>query len=464
MSENPDSRPASRTRKSDLVMLVITIVSVILLGLFSHWDLPLAFLITSTVIISIVIWQACDPFAEAAQWVGRTFRLPGAVRGATLDAIASSLPELFSGIFFVVVAVMAVDGGAAAMAEACGEGFGSTIATCAGSAIYNMILIPAACALVISFWRKRKPVVEVESAVLWRDGVYFLVCEGLLLYCLYQNAMQWWMAGSFLALYVLYVLLLHQNARAYRFAFDPAKRAFEQMGIETPPKEVAVALAEQGVKTSAGTVARIRDGLLIGKGNGDGEEDDEEGNNHAPILFGSFHVPLNRFSVCLVLAISTAVAAGACYFLVQTVHATAEHLGVPAFFVAVILAAAASSLPDMFLSIGAALRGDDSGAVSNAFGSNIFDICICLSIPLLLCCYLNHWQPISLLQDGKPMAGLVGLRALLWVLTLVTLGVIWHKRQVTRTKALILIALYGVFIAYAVLGSLDISLWRDVSF
>lgn len=463
MSENPDKRPASRARTSDLVMLIITIMCVVLLGLFWHWGSTLAFLITSTVIISIVIWQACDPFAEAAQWVGRTFRLPGAVRGATLDAIASSLPELFSGIFFVLVAVVAVED-RAAIAEACGEGYGSTIATCAGSAIYNMILIPAACALVISFWRKRKSVVEVEAAVLWRDGIYFLVCEALLLYCLYQNAMEWWMAGSFIALYVLYVLLLHQNARAYRFAFDDTKRAFEEMGIETAPKEVARTLAGRGIKTSAGTVARIREGLLLGKGTGDGAEEDEEGADGAEVLFGSFHVPLNRVTVWLVLAISTAVAAAACYFLVETVRATAAHLEVPTFFVAVILAAAASSLPDMFLSIGAAMRGDDSGAVSNAFGSNIFDICICLSIPLLLSCYLNHWQPISLLQDGKPMAGLVGLRSLLWVLTAITLGIIWHRHQVTRTKALILFALYGVFIAYAVFGSLGISLWDYVSF
>jgi hypothetical protein len=63
------------------------------------------------------------------------------------------------------------------------------------------------------------------------------------------------------------------------------------------------------------------------------------------------------------------------------------------------------------------------------------------------------------LQDGKPMAGLVGLRFLLWVLTLITLAIIWHKRQVTRAKGLILCGLYGVFIAYAVLGSLGIRLF-----
>jgi Ca2+/Na+ antiporter len=131
-------------------------------------------------------------------------------------------------------------------------------------------------------------------------------------------------------------------------------------------------------------------------------------------------------------------------------------LNVPTFFVAVILAAAVSSVPDTFLSVGAALRGDDSGAVSNAFGSNIFDICVCLSIPLLVNAGLTGWQPVSMLQDGVPIPGLVGLRILLAVLTGLTLIIIWHKQQVTRAKAILLCFLYLVFVAYAVLGSLNI--------
>jgi len=141
---------------------------------------------------------------------------------------------------------------------------------------------------------------------------------------------------------------------------------------------------------------------------------------------------------------------------VEVTNETADLLGVPTFFVAVILAAAASSVPDTLLSMGSAKRGDDSGAVSNAFGSNIFDICICLSIPLLVNSALNGWQPVAMLQDGKPIPGLVGLRVLLVALTVITLAVIWHNRQLTRGKAFFLCGLYLVFIGYAVLGSLGI--------
>lgn len=367
------------------------------------------FQLSQVCLISIVIWQACDPFADTAQWIGKTFRLPGSVRGATLDAVASSMPELFSGIFFVVVAVTVTDS-AAGMEEAGGEGYGATVATCAGSAIYNMILIPAFCALVISFSRKSRPTIDVESKVITRDGMWFVGCEVVLIVFLFQSTMYWWMALVFIGLYGLYILNLYLDARAYQRSDE---------------------------------------------GNNDGGDgDEEEESDTAGILFGIFELPLNHYTAWLVILVSTLVTGVACYWLVAVTRTTAEELNIPVFFVAVILAAAASSVPDTFLSIGAATRGDDSGAVSNAFGSNIFDICICLSIPLLVNSYLNGWQPVRMIQDGKPMPGLVGIRILLCVLTLVTLLIMWHRRQLTRTKALVLCALYALFVAYAVAGSL----------
>ncbi len=455
MSECPAEEKRAKTDGIDLGMLLIALLSVLLMVMFWHRGWTLAFLAAETVVISIVLWQACDPFAEAAQWVGRTYRLPGSVRGATLDAIASSLPELFSGIFFVIV-MAASSTDQRTMAETVGEGYGSTIATCAGSAIYNMILIPGVCALVISLRRPSRPAIDVERDVVWRDGLFFLVCEALLLYFLFQDMMHWWMGAAFVGLYALYVAKLQRDARAYRRHFDTVKEVLDEMGLDTPSRDAKRVLADRGTRVDRGTVARIKQALRQGHG-GEESKDEEGAVNSAGVFFHCCRVPLNRGSAWGLIAAATGVAAVACYFLVEAVYATAGELNVAPFFVAVILAAAASSLPDMFLSIGAARRGDDSGAISNAFGSNIFDICICLSLPLLLACFLNGWQPISLLQDGKPMAGLVGLRMLLWVLTLITLFIIWHKRRVTRTKALILCGLYCVFIAYAILGSLDVS-------
>ncbi len=430
--------------------MIVTVVSLILLGV--TWVLSnsvggqlwsILFLITQTVVISIVIWQACDPFADAAQWIGTTLRLPGSVRGATLDAIASSMPELFSGIFFVVLAVTASESVADEVAAHTGEGYGATVATCAGSAIYNMILIPAICALVISKYRPSHPTIDVEDKVISRDGLWFVGCEILLLFFLFQPAMHWWMGVALIVAYFAYLFVLYQDAKKYQRQHSFIK---QQLSTEMPNDEIVAAGSKNGMKLSRDLIQKLRDG--------DSPGDDDEPPESAGVLFGWFDFELNFKSAWLIIVCSTVVAAIACYWLVEVTQATATTLNIPIFFVAVILAAAASSVPDTFLSVGAAMRGDDDGAVSNAFGSNIFDICICLSIPLLVGSYLSAWQPIPLMQEGETMQGLVGLRILLCSLTLLTLLIMWHNRQLTRNKAFILIGLYGIFVAYAVAGSL----------
>ena len=101
------------------------------------------------------------------------------------------------------------------------------------------------------------------------------------------------------------------------------------------------------------------------------------------------------------------------------------------------------------MSVASARKGDDDGAVSNAFGSNIFDISVCISIPLLVGSYLNDWNPIELDHQGP----ITGLQIILASLTVITLLIISHNLQLTRRKAFLLCGLYAIFVAYAVLGS-----------
>ena len=450
MSTTTDSDQSGNEGQSpSRTAILVSLVAVLLLLASSPWalDLKLSFLLMQVVVISIVIWQACDPFADAAQWVGETLRLPGSVRGATLDAVASSIPELFTGLFFVLLAIVGTGDDQATIAETGGEGYGATLATCAGSAIYNMILIPAFCALVISFYRRSRPTIDVEAEVIARDGMWFLGCEILLILFLFQDRMYWWMGIAFLGVYALYVSQLYRDARKYQIAMTAIHKHLGEVGEQTPTHQIVETLRAEGIQANPTLVDEIKY-----------TSQEEEEIDSAGLLYGMFEIPLNRVTATVVLMLSTVLAAVACYWLVEVTRKMATELDVPVFFVAVILAAAASSVPDTFLSIGAAMRGDDSGAVSNAFGSNIFDICVCLSLPLLVNSYLTGWQPVLLTQDGKPIEGLVDLRMLLAVLTIITLLIMWHNRQLTRNKALVLCCLYGLFIAYAVAGSLGFSI------
>ncbi|MBA2113344.1 sodium:calcium antiporter [Bremerella alba] len=452
MSQDVDQIQQTEDGGPDWISIGVTIASIILLIVLSPWGLnvPLGFLIVQVVLISIVIWQACDPFADAAQWVGETLRLPGSVRGATLDAVASSMPELFSGIFFVVVAVMNVPtDSVAAMAQTGAEGYGSTLATCAGSAVYNMILIPAFCGIFISIYRKSKPTIDVEPEVISRDGMWFILCELVLIIFLFNDRMYWWMGLVFIGMYIAYVVHLFIDAKRYQHAMDAIHAHLGDVGHDTPTEQIVATLQEENIKATHMLVEKIKSSA---------DEDEEDEADTAGVFYGIFNVRLNGLTATLVLLACTGVAAISCYWLVEVTNETAHVLNVPVFFVAVILAAAASSVPDTFLSIGAAMRGDDSGAVSNVFGSNIFDICICLSIPLLVNSYLIDWQPVLLVQNGKPIEGLVDLRLLLITFSAITLFVLWHRRQLTRAKSYFLCFLYALFIAYAIAGSFGFSI------
>ena len=435
-----DSNSGNSVSLLPILIAGVSLLACVITGYLSHSSenraLELSFLLLQTIVVSIVIWQACDPFADAAHYIGHILKLPGSVRGATLDAIASSMPELFAGIFFVVLAVAGASADDVPVSD--GEGFKSTIATCAGSAVYNMILIPAICAIFISFYRKERPTIDVESSVITRDGAWFVAMEILLIGFLVQNRIHWWMGVVFLLSYLVYVIILYLDARRFQARMKLVEEAMES-GITA--SEAMEEVRQRGI-----TLSRDQERRFDGEHS---DEDDDEEPETAGVLFGLFEVRLSLYSAWTIILFSTLVAAAACYQLVRLTEATAETLGVDIFFVAVILAAAASSVPDTFLSIGSARKGDDDGAVSNAFGSNIFDISICVSIPLLVASYLNGWQPIEMGQSGD----IVGLQIMLAVLTLVTLGTIWHKRQLTRGKAFFLCGMYAVFIAYAVLGS-----------
>ena len=52
-------------------------------------------------ITCIIIWRACDGFEMASNYLGRNMK--EGIKGATINAIGSSLPELFTTLFFLFI-------------------------------------------------------------------------------------------------------------------------------------------------------------------------------------------------------------------------------------------------------------------------------------------------------------------------------------------------------------------------
>ena len=105
-------------------------------------------------ISSLIIWRASDAFETASDYLGRN--LSDGVKGATINAIASSMPELFTSMFFLFV-LRDVDG------------FSGGIGTTAGSAIFNSMIIPSMAILAVIYSGVTNKI-KVSRKVLNRDG------------------------------------------------------------------------------------------------------------------------------------------------------------------------------------------------------------------------------------------------------------------------------------------------------
>lgn len=101
---------------------------------------------------------------------------------------------------------------------------------------------------------------------------------------------------------------------------------------------------------------------------------EEEGEGHEQ--------PLWRTLLGLVLGI--AAIGVLCHFMIAVGGELAAGFGISFLILSALVFAPGTSLPDLLLSVFAARRGAGSAAVSNAFGSNSFDLTVCLAVPVLV--------------------------------------------------------------------------------
>ena len=321
------------------------------IGLASYF-----FWISLIMISTIVIWRAGDFFSPAASYIQNKHDIPQSIKAAVIDAIASSFPEFCVAIIAVIMIGRAEVG----------------IASIVGSALYNVLVIPAAAGLVAA-----SPMV-ISKEVVWRDNIYYLGVTLLL------GAMLWlfpneWGAGVaiiFLLAYLGYVFLLQRDF----------KKSKNQNADSHQPD--------------------ILD---------DKTEDDDE-------------LELKSEKKAWVWLISMMIVmGGATHVLVESSLALGDMLGIDGVLMGFVVIAAGTSVPDTALSVISAKKGHYDAAVSNVFGSNIFDICICLSIPILL----------ALAMSGEPTAIDLPQLGLIWSLigaTFIAAYLFWSNNY-TLTKA-----------------------------
>lgn len=321
-----------------------------------------------------------DYFVPSIDIVAKKLKLSSDASGATLLAMGSSAPEFFTSL----IAVLGLAGAGHADVGA---------GTIVGSALFNVLMIVGAAALF--------KVVELQWKPIARDLGFYIVTILLLLWAFWDGKIIMPEALVFVGVYIVYVFCATKWRGWFKYTEAPA-----------PP------IADKQHSHSLNTWFHRVIGWVVPD----------------PRKKGSL------YQVTFLLSI--AAIAGLSWILVQQVIVIADFFNVNATFLALTVLAAGTSIPDLIGSIVVARQGRGDMAVSNAIGSNIFDILFGLGMPWVIALSVQH----KAIQVGTE--NLVASVYLLFATVVATLVLlIVRKWRIGRKSGFLLIAMY---LAYCV--------------
>ncbi|XP_068245111.1 probable sodium/potassium/calcium exchanger CG1090 isoform X2 [Palaemon carinicauda] len=362
--------------------------------------LLLHIIVTTYMFLGIAI--ICDEyFVPSLEMICDYLQLREDVAGATFMAAGSSAPELATSVIAVFVAKDDI-------------GISGVI----GSAVFNILFVISVCALfggqviIINWW----PMI--------RDSTFYCFSICALLITIYNEEVAWYESIFLLLLYILYIVMMYNNTRLEAWAntlnipFKNATREEKSSLFGTKP----VPPVADGVKGEGGLDSE--NPAMDGQG-GDGiakppesveveaattrsmvpEMKDE---NESPwtvpvgvcerinwaitlplVAFHHFTTPdcrTERFRrwFLLTFILSMIWIAMYSYIMVWMITIIGFTLGIPDTVMGLTLIAVGVSVPDALSSLCVAKQGFGDMAVSNAIGSNVFDILLCLGLPWFL--------------------------------------------------------------------------------
>lgn len=349
-------------------------------------------IILSAVYLLAIITDAF--FIESLQQIATRWKLPSDVAGASLMAMGSSAPEL--GI--ALIAVFRQGGAHSDIG----------MATIVGSAVFNILVITGVSAIV------RPTSISWKSAI--RDSLMYISSILTLLVVFADGTITMLEASVFLALYAAYLIILVVWSRMF------------------PHEQDELHLTEEIFKDE-----QVETSVMFGI------------NQRLERLFGLLMGDPSR-SYIRTFVVSILLIAGLSWLLVDYAVIFANAVGIPPVIVALTILAAGTSAPDLIASVIVAKQGRGDMAISNAVGSNIFDILVGLGLPWLLVMSFRQFGWIS----GAPLVA-VSTKDL-WTSTIVLLGsavlllaFLLSGKRLSRKEGWTLILCYVGYVAWTYL-------------
>lgn len=328
-----------------------------------------------------------DFFVKSLDMISNKLKLSSDVAGATLMAVGSSAPELFTSLFAVLKPGDHADIGAG---------------TIVGSAIFNILVIIGASAAFKRAKLTWQPVI--------RDTLFYVITIVLLLVSFWDGKIILSEAVLFVVMYSVYIFVVTQWKKWLPYKdVDP----IDLIESETNKNKLA--------RTSKELLS-----YLI---------PDPTKKPHLYIL--TF-----VFSIIGLAALS--------YLLVEAAIGIGDILHINPTIIALTVLAAGTSIPDLLSSIIVAKQGRGDMAVSNAVGSNIFDILVCLGLP---------WLIILVTKGGSIAVGTDNLLSSVFLLFATVVAILFilivRKWTIGKRAGLLLIGIYILYVVYVSLSALQ---------
>lgn len=277
--------------------------------------MTIAFVVGGTLFGSALLWLACSRLEEATHRLAQHYGIPDAVKGSVLLAVSSSMPELVTAI----------------LASRVHQDFELGLSAIIGSAIYNILVIPA-----FSVYARGRPL-EANRDLVYREAQFYLVSVAVLMLILSLSVIYGGLQtellpdgreiylGEFTRYLAVFPLLLY-GLYLY-IQFEEVKRNRD----DNPRQDGINALKEWAV------------------------------------LLGCIGLILVGVELLLRVAINLG-----------------EMLQTPTFLWGMTIVAAATSLPDTFVSVRASVLGRTESSVSNVLGSNVFDLLVAVPLGVMI--------------------------------------------------------------------------------
>lgn len=332
----------------------------------------------------------CDEFfVPSLDLIAKRFRMSSDVAGATLMAVGSSAPELFTSLFAVL-----------RPGDSANVGAGTIV----GSAIFNILVIIGASAMYRGAKLTWQPVI--------RDMLFYVVSIIALLYTFWDGYINMWEAIALVALYVIYVITVANWKRILPYDDSDPIEILEE-------GEKKINGLHHGVKTVLGLVI----------------PDCQEKPNAYFITF----------------ILSIVGLAGMSYGLVELAVHVSAILHINPTIVALTVLAAGTSVPDLLSSLIVAKQGRGDMAVSNAVGSNIFDILFGLGFPWLLILFVKH-EPILVQTENLISSVLLLFATVISIMFILVTRNWWLGRR----AGIVLVGAYLAYIFYIIFPLLGV--------